>query len=85
MTVVRRRIGGLGTLDEMRMAIRDLEAMMDSLIREAATTEDPAPAAGVQFLVRESDGTYHLWTLQAGAGTTLAFNSGTRVATVTAP
>jgi hypothetical protein len=85
MSVQIRRVGEIQTLDHARNAIRDLESMVLGLIREAATTEDPAPASGIQFLVRETDGTYHLWTLVAGAGVTLTLNSGTRTATITSP
>lgn len=80
------QIGPINSLGDAEKAIRDLERAMTRMIRELVSTEDPAPGAGTyQIVVRESDGTYHLWNLVGGSGSTLTYDLGTRTATLTVP
>lgn len=85
MSLYELRLGPINNLQDATRALRDVEQAVNRLTRTAAQTHDPAPAGGIQFLVRETSGEYHLWTLDAGAGTTLTLDSVNRIATLTAP
>jgi hypothetical protein len=76
----------------MRKSVRDIARAfndVENYLNEYYNMFKPAfnvPGSGeLKFLVAQDNGTVALWTLVAGAGVTLAFNTSTQECTITSP
>jgi hypothetical protein len=78
------RLGGMNTLEEMKIAIRDLETALSALMEVAATNAEDAPAS-VKALVRLTDGSYQLWDVVSTGGCTITKNAALKRIEISVP
>lgn len=84
LTLIRRRIGPVRTIADAAIAIRDLEALINSIIQSLDTIENN-PDTDIKFFARENDGTFHLYTIEAGAGVTFTIDQVAKICTISSP
>lgn len=78
-------IGAITTLPDAAKALRDVEQWANGLFIQLKSIATKPGASTLAFLVEEDTGLIEQWTLVAGAGVTLNFNTSTRVCTITSP
>lgn len=85
LKLTKIRIGPVVNLDDAVNAIRDLESQLNIIV-QALQTPDAGPAVGeVKAFFREDDGSYHLYSLVAGAGVTITPDTAAKTLTFTSP
>ena len=78
-------IGPVGSLAEAQYALRSIQEFADALAEVLSPLFEPTADGTFKVVVSQDDGKLHLWTLVAGSGTTVSFDSATSTVTVSAP
>lgn len=66
-------------------AIRDMESQLDIIVQLLITTEANPAAGNIKAFFREEGGTYHLYSIVAGAGMTITPDTSAKTLTLTSP
>jgi hypothetical protein len=79
MAQKKLRIGAIKNLEDVRMALLDVENHLQALF------PDNAPTSAPKILMREVDGTVRQYTIQSGGGCTVTINSSTKTISISVP
>lgn len=79
------RIGPISSLQDVTRAMADIQAWANVIESVTAEMFNRPGADELKFLVLEDTGLVKQWTLVAGAGVTLDFDTSTRTCTLTSP
>lgn len=79
------RLGPVHTLEDIKKIVSDLQVWIDSINTLLQPVLISASPVAAKVLLLEPDGMIHLWTLEAGSGTTVNYDTATRTIEITSP
>lgn len=85
LKLTRVNPGNIRTIQDAGKALIDITSQLNVIIN-LLNTPDSNPAAGeIKAFIREDDGSYHLYSLVAGAGMTITPDTVNKTLTFTSP